>query len=89
MTALINKHIAQEIEKYSFIDSATIKGTVLEIEYTFEGIKKVKKVPRRASIQHLQKILKSIEKEMDLGVYGKALGSNVFITTDNKTEEQT
>jgi len=77
---MLNKNLKPLIERYSFIDTVETKGIYFIFNYMKEGKKKSKKLPLRASIIQVQKLIKKIEKDIGVGKYGKANIGQIYTT---------
>jgi len=76
---MLNKNWLILVEKYSFIEKISQKGTIVFIQYYKDGKIKTKKLPLRATASQLNTTINNIRKDIGVSVYGKGQYSDYYI----------
>jgi len=76
---MLNKALAEDVKKYSFVDDVKIVGGNFVIYYRNKDKEKFIKLPIRVSLSRLQKELSKIYKELGLSKYGKGKNQDIYI----------
>jgi hypothetical protein len=76
---MITKEVIADLKKYSFLDNAERKGIYVILEYHIKEVKKSKRLPLRTSIPQLQKVLKNIQNEKGVSIYGTGYNADYYI----------